>query len=271
MSERFNTLNTLAYDQFSPFLGTIPFVIGGLLGAPIMGRELESGTARLTWSFSANRIRWFIWRLVPPTLLAVLLLAAVGIASNALSYQQTLIDPNHFFGGGHLRGLRLVARGAAAFGIAVLAGLVVRRVLPALIVGAVASVILYNALGWATFEWLPKEVLADSAHMGGQDAIPPGSQVWSVALEAPNGSFDLEYEVALANGFPRRTADGGVIEQDPAFIAWYTGRGYREVLAGWSPQRYPDLVLHESGALLGGTAVLLIGTAAALQRTRPGA
>ena len=266
----FNSLYNSVADGFDPLLASVPFVVGGLLGAPLVARELETGTGRLTWSLTSSRIRWLLWRVLPPLALTVVLLGAVAMAANAMSYQQTLIDPAFYFGDGHLRGTRLVARGVAAFAIAVLAGVAVRRVLPALIVAAIGGVILYNALDWAMPHWMPFDVIGDPNEVGNAAAITPGSYLWSDSLEAPDGSFHLAYEVALANGFPRRTPAGDIIEMDQGFIDWYTARGYREVNAGWDASRYPEIVFRESAVLLGGAVVVLVLAAGSLERRRPG-
>jgi hypothetical protein len=92
----------------------------------------------------------------------------------------------------------------------------------------------------------------------------------TTALEAPDGSFPYAYEVALAAGFSRLTADGGLIEQDPEFIAWYTERGYREVTIGWDAGRYPEVVFRETVVLLGGALVTMVVAAGVLRNARPG-
>ncbi|MDT0544381.1 MULTISPECIES: transporter [Streptomyces] len=57
-----------------------PAIIGTFLGAPLVARELESGTAKFVWSQSAGRARWLIATLAVPaaaTLAATALLAAL--------------------------------------------------------------------------------------------------------------------------------------------------------------------------------------------------
>lgn len=58
----------------------IPAVIGAFIGAPLVARELESGTAKLVWSQSTGRTRWLLATLAVPaaaTLAATSLLAAL--------------------------------------------------------------------------------------------------------------------------------------------------------------------------------------------------
>ncbi|HET7026746.1 MAG TPA: hypothetical protein VFI28_03545, partial [Candidatus Limnocylindrales bacterium] len=266
----FNALYAWAADNLYPVLATVPFVVGGLLGAPVLAREFETGTGRMAWALTASRATWLLWRILPPLLLAILVLGPVAILGDALRHEQTLRDPTHDFDWGYLRGPRLVARGLIVFAFAVLAGALLRRVLPALVTAAIAAVILYNTLDWAAMYWLPLQVIGDRNDLGNPAAITPGSYFWSVALEAPDGSMHLSQDVALANGFPRRAPGGGVIDLDPEFIAWYTARGYREVNAGIDASQYPQLVIRETAVLFAGAGVLLVVSGAVLQRSRPG-
>ncbi|MDW6063510.1 hypothetical protein SAZ11_42835 [Streptomyces sp. FXJ1.4098] len=58
----------------------IPALIGTFIGAPLVARELESGTAKVVWSQSAGRTRWLPATLAVPaaaTLAATSLLAAL--------------------------------------------------------------------------------------------------------------------------------------------------------------------------------------------------
>ncbi len=250
-----------------PLLASLPFVVGGLLGAPVVSRELETGTGRLTWSLTRSRSRWLLWRIVPLVALTLVLLVPAAIAGAGLIREQTLVDPTFSFAIGQIRGAPLVARGLAMFGIALLAGVLWRRMLPALIVAAVAAVIMYNALDWVSSNghWITPDVLGVPG-----DEVRPGSFVLTEALLAPDGSFHLATEVAAANGFPRLTPTGDLIEMDPGFIDWYMARGYRFVTAGWDASRYPEVVLRETVVLIGVSVITLLAAGAVLRTTRPG-
>lgn len=266
----FSRVNNPLFDWLYPLLAALPFVVGGLLGAPVIAREIESGTGRLTWSLTRSRVRWLVWRIAPLLLLLLVLLVPAAIAGGELLREQTLHDPSYFFSDGQIRGTPLVARGLAAFGIAVLAGVATRRVLPAIIVAGVAGLLVYNALDWMSVggHWMKPDVLGTAEVSG--STLRPGSMLLTTALEAPDGSFPYAHEVALANGFPRLTEDGGLIEQDATFIAWYTEHGYREVTIGWDASRYPEVVLRESAVLLGGSFMSMAVAAGVLRNIRPG-
>lgn len=128
----------------SPIGVLLPFVVGLLLGVPVVGREIEMRTATLAWSLSGDRRRWLLSRLLPAVSLAVsgLVIAAVLIAEMARA-----AHPWNYLGPGRIpslteigsEGAPLVGRGIMALGLAVLAGAVIGRTLPAFAVSAALS------------------------------------------------------------------------------------------------------------------------------------
>jgi hypothetical protein len=115
-------------------LQVVPALIGAFVGAPVLARELETGTFRYTWTLAFGRWRWALAKLVP---LAVTVAAAAGVFSLLFSwYFQPFfangtsipLDPSLF----GLRGVAFAAWTLAAFAIGALAGMLIRRVVPAI-------------------------------------------------------------------------------------------------------------------------------------------
>ena len=111
----------------------VPGLIGVLVGAPLIARELEYGTWRLSWSQSVPRARWLAVKLA----LVTAGLVIVGAAMTAVitwyrapmdrltgRFQHNIYD---------FEGLVPTAYILCAFGFAVLAGLLIRRSVPAMI------------------------------------------------------------------------------------------------------------------------------------------
>ena len=169
----FSAVNNPLENWLYPMIASLPFVVGGLLGAPVIAREFETGTGRLTWSLTGTRVRWLLWRIVPLVALLVVLLVPVAMLGNALIRDQYLLDPTYLFAHDELRGPGLIARGLATFGIALLAGVVFRRVLPALVVAAIVGVILTNVLDWMIMDghWMPFDVLGVVGRASGTDHL----------------------------------------------------------------------------------------------------
>jgi hypothetical protein len=119
----------------------VPALIGAFVGAPVLARELETGTFRFAWTQGFGRSRWTLAKLV---LLAVAVTTAAEAFSLLLSwyYQPYFATGNQnlglsemtpFFPGlFDLRGVAFAAWTLAAFAIGVLAGMLIRRVVPAI-------------------------------------------------------------------------------------------------------------------------------------------
>lgn len=156
-------IRNLGFQRLNPTLYLIgqvlPYaaapVIGAFWGAPLIARELETGTHRLVWSQSISRRRWLATKVGVTGLSAV---AITGLLSLAVTWWSDPIDdainagqesntylPRMFppvFGA---RGLVPIGYAAFAFALGVAVGLVVRRTLVALAV-TLAVVILVEIL-----------------------------------------------------------------------------------------------------------------------------
>src|SRR5260370_21077069 len=64
-------------------LQAVPALIGAFAGAPVLARELETGTFRYAWTQGFGRWRWTLAKLVP---LAVTVAAAAGVFSLLFSW-----------------------------------------------------------------------------------------------------------------------------------------------------------------------------------------
>jgi ABC-2 family transporter protein len=142
----------------------VPALIGAFAGAPVLAREMETGTFRYAWTQGIGRSRWTLAKLVP---LAMLLAAATGAFSVLLDwYYQPLFaahNPALFpvqlsplaAGLFDLRGVAFAAWMLAAFAIGVLAGMLIRRVVPAM----AATLAAYSALAAAAVLYLREHYL----------------------------------------------------------------------------------------------------------------
>lgn len=121
-----------------------PFVVGMLLGAPLVAREIEKRTAPLAWSLSLSRARWLAGRTLPLVIAIAIALLLLGQASEAL-IQATPpgdIGFRHFA----MHGPLLAVRAIAVFAIGVVVGLLMGRVLPAILVTGLVIVALLFGL-----------------------------------------------------------------------------------------------------------------------------
>lgn len=135
--ENFMQLRSGVGRQALGLIGILPFVVGAFLGVPIVGREIESGTAPLAWALAGSRPRWLLTRVVRLAPLVVVILLPAVIASDVLeSRLEPLLDPMASFVDWGSRGFPLFAYGIAACAIGIGSGALLGRTLPALIVAA---------------------------------------------------------------------------------------------------------------------------------------
>src|SRR5450432_73149 len=134
-------------DRLLELVGTglvaVPALVGAFWGAPLIAREFESGTHRLAWTQSVTRTRWLAAKVLIVGLGSVV---ATGLLSLMVTWWSSPIDRAHTnrFGSGMFGERNIAPLGYAAFGFAlgVVAGLLIRRTLPAMattLVGCLAT------------------------------------------------------------------------------------------------------------------------------------
>ncbi|WRZ92064.1 hypothetical protein OHB54_25170 [Streptomyces sp. NBC_01007] len=143
--------NDLFYDPAS-LLNIASFAVAVFAGGSLIARELESGTARLAWTQSVTPARWLAAKLAVPALFITvgtgLLVALYRMLWSAHSNLLLAgIGPRALY---FSVGPATVAAPLLGLAVGVLAGLVLRRTLPALAVAGVAqsAVIAFRANSW---------------------------------------------------------------------------------------------------------------------------
>ncbi|MFF8727838.1 ABC transporter permease [Streptomyces sp. NPDC015171] len=137
----------LRYKDFSTYgtlaVNALPFLVAAWAGAALTGRELESGTAGLAWTQGLSPVRWLALRLAVPAvavaagcaLLAWLHHAAWTAGRGRIDTAKDWYDRTTF----HAGGPALLALALAGLAAGTLAGLLLRRTLPALIAGTLVT------------------------------------------------------------------------------------------------------------------------------------
>jgi len=134
-------------------LQPVPALIGAFVGPLVLARELETGTFRYAWTQSFGRWRWTLAKLV---MLGIAVAAIAGAFSVLVSwYYQPylasgrLYDPtsplHHWLF--DLRGVAFAAWTLTAFAIGALAGMLIRRVVPAIVATLAGYTVLTVVVG----------------------------------------------------------------------------------------------------------------------------
>jgi hypothetical protein len=136
-----------------------------VLGVALVGREVELRTTQYAWALARSRRRWLLerWLIVALVLSGLVLLVGLA-ASYAQGVSTPTVDLGRSFDRLDARGPVLVLQMVAAFALAVLAGTVIGRVLPALLVALAATVVLSGGIAqvmdtWAAGQAVPVEHL----------------------------------------------------------------------------------------------------------------
>ncbi|MGY0071849.1 transporter (plasmid) [Streptomyces sp. QTS137] len=192
----------------------VPAVIGMFWGAPLIARELETGTHYLAWNQGVTRTRWLVTKL---GLGAAASMAAAGLTSLAVSWWSSPID-RAVNGGGATdtyfprldpmafaaRGVVPMAHAAFAFVLGVALGLVIRRTLPAM----ATTFVLYAAVQIAVPMWIRTHLAAaDRTTLpiepgGAPFSIQDGAEQIVAHLEEVPGSWVTSQQTLNAAGQP---------------------------------------------------------------------
>jgi hypothetical protein len=236
-----------------PLLGllvAVPLLAGAILGVTIVAREVERGTARLAWSVTTSRVRWYAVRLLPTLLVFGAIAFAAGVAADRLEGAvRPGMDMTTSFDGFGNRGVIVAGRAVFVFAIAVVVGAVMGRVLPALLVTVVIAAVGIAGGTAVHQQWLRGEavVLEDFDWQAGDLYVDQ-------RFRLPDGSL-VRWD-HFEGGEPPYDVDGMPI--------------YPEVVLGIPGERYWAVQWREMGALLGASFVALAAAAVITNRRRPG-
>jgi hypothetical protein len=239
-------------------LTVIPILIGALTGGPMVARELETGTFRLSWTQGSGRTRWLIARLV---LLAVALAAGAAAISLMFTWyyqpmlqlgQDSPLAPQIF----DLRGVAFAGWTLAAFAISVFAGALIRRTIPAIVAAITAwSALLVTVVFWLRSHYqapLTGTGLINPAGGTGQ-GVPWVLTQWWIQ---PGGAPASQSEIATLSSQLRQA---GGLPTPQAVQQWFAEQGYIKYFTYQPAGRFWPFQLIEGGWLL--ALCVLLGAA----------
>ncbi|MFD3610535.1 hypothetical protein ACFWXA_21080 [Streptomyces atroolivaceus] len=149
------------FDDVALFLTVLPVLFSAFIAGPVIARELESGTFKMSWTQSVSPAHWLTAKLAVPT---VLLLAGTAVLSSVLHWAQSYADnpyPSEWYTPQIFAGTGVLPFASLLLGLCIgaLTGLLVRRTVLALTVstfvtGAVIIAFAYLRSGL----WPPRTV-----------------------------------------------------------------------------------------------------------------
>jgi hypothetical protein len=248
----------LAQNMGAPALGAIlllPAFLGLLLGIAIVGKEIDQGSTTFAWSVGPSRRRWLASRALPVAAAIVIAGLSVGALGDWLeALRDPGSDPWRSFGHLGLRGPVMGAAGLAFFGLALLVGSMVGRVLPALLI----ALALVMATGIGVTLLSDKALETETVLVHGEDGGVPGRAV-GYFIQVPTGEI-----LSMSDAYDRYGQ-----QMDEAFETEGGTADFRTVLSVNPAELYPWAVarLVILYAVLGLVAIVL--TFAVVERRRP--
>jgi ABC-type transport system involved in multi-copper enzyme maturation permease subunit len=191
-----------------------PAIVGCFWGAPLIARELEAGTFRLTWNQSITRTRWLTVKLA---LIGAAAMAVTEAFSLIQAWWAAPIGKAVGFGGGAsifsegrfgwfvfpTHGITPLGYAAFAFALGVITGLLIRRPIPAMAI----TLAIFAAVQFITPLWIRPNlfptsrtvttIAAASANVDLRDnprlvltagAVPGQPGAWIISTEGVNAA-----------------------------------------------------------------------------------
>jgi hypothetical protein len=177
---------------FTTVLIVIPALIGLFWAAPLIARELETGTFRLAWTQGVTRRRWLAFKV---GLIGLGAMAFAGILSWWVSWWFSPIDTANanIYSVGEFGQRGVVSIGYAAFAVALGAavGVIIRRTLPAM--GTTLAT--FVAARLATTFWIRPRLIPTTQSTFSM------SQLGRVGLQVTNSGLTLTAAPTIPNGW----------------------------------------------------------------------
>ncbi|WP_433466839.1 ABC transporter permease subunit [Spirillospora sp. CA-128828] len=199
------------YGAMIAIVMVLPALIGIFWGAPLIARELESGTHRLAWNQSVTRTRWLAVKL---GLVGLAAMVAAGLAVRAANWWSEPLDkavadrfpriePLSF----DAHGVVPIGHTAFAFALGVTAGVLTRRTLPAMAITLAVFTVVQVAMPlWIRPHVIPPETatVAITSENLSQMTLDHDAKVMLVETEAAPRSWTLTNHTVDASGTEAR-------------------------------------------------------------------
>ncbi|WNZ10462.1 ABC transporter permease [Streptomyces sp. 11x1] len=247
------------YSSAMGWIGTLiayfSYGVAAWAGASLTGIELERGTAQLSWTQSVTPVRWLTAKFaVPAVALTVGTTVLVLVYRWTWSTNRDLSGDEWYYTDPFLnRGPAVLAYALCALAVGALAGIVLRRALPALAV-ALGFVIVFHA-------WLDVRY---------HELWPAATLTGTAASRLPMSADQLELGAVTGSGARVEDLDCFGVDADIDYSSCMSGKGFTDLYAEVHPtSHFWPLHLMTTGIIL---AVAVLATLAAFwllrRRTR---
>jgi hypothetical protein len=263
-SQSCDAVNTLFGNTYfitaeitAALLLAVPVLVGVFAGAPILARELETGTSRFAWTQGAGRIRWTIARLALPAVAVTAAAAAFSVLFEWFYWPFFADGMDSRFAGQffNLTGVAFPAWTLAAFAIGALAGAIIRRAVPAM----AASMAVWAGLMLATISFLRRHYMAPLVTKSSGSGWILG-QWWTGRNGQPVPFNMISMLTQGAPTGPARKTGPNRFQTHIDPFQWLFQHGYTEWTSYQPASRYWPFQFIEGGWLLALSLLLIAAT-----------
>jgi ABC-type transport system involved in multi-copper enzyme maturation permease subunit len=180
LNTTFNRTDWVIGNVLGILMNLTPVLLGAFAGAPVLARELETGTFRYAWTQGIGRARWTIAKLILLAVVVVAVTAAFGelfawfFAPFVPQEDLTVYTASVF----DTRPVAFAAWTLAAFALSAFFGMLFRRIIPAMAVtlGVYLGLAL---LAWDVRKYYPLSLVSSNPSIG-SGRVTPGDP-WVVS------------------------------------------------------------------------------------------
>jgi hypothetical protein len=229
----------------------LPAVTGVFWGAPLVAREFETGTFRLVWTQSVTRTRWLAAKVA---VVGFASMAATALLTWMITWWFTPIDHHQRRFDQALFGERAIAPigyAAFAFALGLVAGLLLRRMLPAMAVTLVG----YIAARMVVVLWVRPHFSPAVHYLGSLQSDPAARNLGTFDQ---NGAWVIKSQVIDPAGHANSNIHINIADGDPCIAARSCMRGWHQSIYYQPANRYWPFQWDET-LLFAGVAMLLVG------------
>jgi hypothetical protein len=244
------------YDGGVVILYAVPAIIGVFWGAPLVTREIETGTFRLAWNQSVTRTRWLAVKL---GLIGLAAMATAGLLSLMIGWWASPVDRALAFPQGRngtsginrfvpllfgARGITPIGYAAFAFALGVTMGVLIRRTVPAM----AATLAVFTAALVTMSLWVRPHLITplhatsalNAANIDQLSIGNSGQMTVGAAVNLPGAAWVLSNQSITASGHvftgpATKACTTGSIQQCNAYIG---GLHLRQLVTYQPASRY---------------------------------
>ncbi|HXT90157.1 MAG TPA: hypothetical protein VN714_12965 [Trebonia sp.] len=258
------------------FTLAVPAVLGMFIGAPLVAREIETGTGQFSWTQAVTRRRWLAVKVGWLLLAALAWGGAVGALVTWWSGPKNAAYLSAFNPGTFdVQGIMPAVYSLFAMALGIAAGALIRRILPALGV----TLFGYFGIRLIIMGWIRQHYMTPvTTKFSVAQAVPfiPKGAAWQLAqgVLGPNGPISLPNSASvqiIGNGFPISAVPPvchvhGAGDQTAAILSCLAKHGYAQYVTYQPAYRYWPFQFIEAGIFVALAALLIAVAFAVINR-----